>query len=73
MKMLKTSDMPTSYRWFKDSPFLLQKAFDTHEVKDQIRKFMNSSFTGENHKLLTDDAVESFNGIIYTVCEKSLK
>ena len=69
----KTSDMPTSYRWFKDSPFLFQKAFDTHEVKEQIRKFMNSSFTGDNHKLLTDDAVESFNGIIYTVCEKSLK
>ena len=51
----KADDISISYRWFKGSPFLFQKAFDTHEVRDQIRKFMNSSFTKKKFKLLLEE------------------
>ena len=65
--------MPNSYKWFKDSPFLFQKAFDTDDVKQMVRKFMESSFVIDNDVLSTDQAVENFNSIIYTACSKSLK
>ena len=35
--------MPKSYKWFKDSPFLFQRAFDTDDVKQLVRKFIESS------------------------------
>ena len=31
--------MPNSYKWFKDSPYLFQNAFDTDEVKQMVRTF----------------------------------
>ena len=65
--------MPKSYKWFKDSPFLFQRAFDTDDVKQLVRKFMESSFAIDNDVLSIDQAVENFNSIIYTACSKSLK
>ena len=53
-----TYDMPSSYRWFKD---------------EQINKFMKSPYILDNQKLSIDDAIDSFNGIIYTAWAKSVK
>ena len=65
--------MPNSYKWFKDSTYLFQKAFDTDEVKQMVIKFMDSPFVVDNDVLSTDQAVNNFNSIIYTACSKSLK
>ena len=35
-------DLSMSYKWFKDSPFLFLKAFDTDEVKQIVRNFIRS-------------------------------
>ena len=43
------------------------------DVKDQISKFMKSPYILDRQKLSIDDAIDSFNGIIYTACAKSLK
>ena len=43
--------MPNSYKWLKDSPYLFQKAFDTEEVKQIVRKFMDSPFVVDNDVL----------------------
>ena len=53
--------------------FLFQKTFDTPDVKEQISKFMKSPYISDNQKLSIGDAIDSFNGIIYTACAKSLK
>ena len=34
---------------------------------------MKSPYISDNQKLSIDDAIDSFNGIIYTACAKSLK
>ena len=63
----------SSYRWFKDSHFLFQKTFETLDVKQAIKHFMESSFILDNQELSTDEALDRFNNIIYTACSKSLK
>ena len=65
--------MPNSYKWFKDSPYLFQKAFDTDAFKQIVRKFLDSPFVVDNDVLSADQDVDNFNTIIYTACSKSLK
>ena len=65
--------MPNSYKWFKESPYLFQKAFNTDEVKQMVRTFIGSPFGVENDVLSTDQAVDNFNSSINTACSKSLK
>ena len=60
--------MPNSYKWFKDSPYLSQKTFNTDKVKQMVRTFMDSHFGVDNDVLSTDQAVDNFNSIIYTAC-----
>ena len=59
-------------KWFKDSPYLFQKAFNTDEAKQMVRNSTDSSFVVDNDVLSTDQAVDKFNIIIYTACSKSL-
>ena len=66
-------NMPNSYRWIKESSFIFQKAFNTDDVKEKIRRFMESSFIVQNQKFSTTETVDNFNDIIYTACSKSLK
>ena len=70
-----SSNMPNSYRRIKESSFIFQKTFKTDDVKEKIRRFMESSFIVQNQKFSTTEAVDSFNDIhvIYTACSKSLK
>ena len=58
--------MPNSYKWFKNSPYLFHKAFDTDGVKQMARTFMDTPFVVDNDVLSTDQAVDNFNSIIYT-------
>ena len=44
----KTYDVPKMYKWYKDSAFLFQKAFDTPEVRQQVRKFIYFILYSEN-------------------------
>ena len=45
-----------SYKWFKDSPYLFQKAFKTIEVQQMVRKFMESLFVVGSDVLSTYQA-----------------
>ena len=57
-------NMLNSYKWIKESSFIFQKAFNTHDVKEKISRFMESSFIVQNQKFSTTEAVDSFNDII---------
>ena len=63
----------TLIKWFKDSPYLFQKASNTDEFKQMVRKFVDSPFVIDNDVLYTDQAVDNFNSIIFTAWSKSLK
>ena len=66
-------NIPNSYRWIKESSFILQKAFNTDDVKEKVSRFMESSFIVQFQNFSTTEAVDSFNDIIYTACSKFLK
>lgn len=70
--------MPSVYKWQKDSSFKFQAAFLNPDVKHKIDSFMCKYFdytstTSDSISSVTDEALESFNDIIYTASTKSLK